>query len=119
MAAAPNSLWLMIYGAVALALLGVGGILTTIAWRSMKPRESDLTYIQRHSESIGRTVVRIERTSNLLRIPLGGVFELSNISRVYRVRTQLQTGETRVVYYAADSLSGQWKVRLGRQWASA
>ena len=119
MATGPNVLWLTIYGAVALASLVVGGAITAITWRSMRPRDSDYAYIQRHSESIGRRCVRIDRTSNFLRIPLGGFFELSNISRVYRVRTELPTGETRVAYYAADPVSGQWKVRLGKQWAAA
>jgi len=119
MATNANVLWLAIYGGVVLALLVFGIVIVAVMLHAMRPRDSDFTYIQRHAESIGRRCVRIVRTSNFLRIPLGGLFSLSNISRVYRVTTELQTGETRVIYYASDPLSGEWKVRLAKQWAAA
>jgi hypothetical protein len=120
MATNANVLWLAIYGRVVLALLVFGIVIVIVAvmLQSMRPRDSDFIYIQRHTESIGRRCVRVVRTSNFLRVPLGGLFSLSNISRIYRVTTELRGGGTRVVYYASDPLSGQWKVRLAKQWTT-
>lgn len=109
---------MMIYLGItlALALAFVGMI--AIGAKLLRGRDEDLASIRRYVEPSTTEHVEIKRVSNLRRLLLGGVFEISNLARIYKVEVRGGRDQDQRFFVAFDGLSGQTKIRKGSRWSS-
>lgn len=110
----------MVYLGITLVLaLAFVGMIVTGA-RLLRSRGDDFASIRRYVEPSTAEHVEIKRVSNLRRLLLGGVFEISNLARIYKVvvHGDGDGDHDQRFFVAFDALSGQTKIRKGSRWSS-
>ena len=108
--------WLLIYSGVTLSLIAAALGMYIFGLRALKSRPEDKVLIKNYLEHNHLNAINIRRISSFSRLWLGGIFELSNLCRIYAVDIERTNEAGTRLYFSFDYIGGAIKVRRGHRW---
>lgn len=108
--------WTLIYIEIATVILIAIGTIIYASFKILRGKESDIIAINQYALELNCSIKNISRLSNFSRLFLGGLFEISNLSRIYRVIFNKGERGSDIVYFSFDSVTGSTKIRRRSRW---